>query len=141
MADAERGKAGQCVCLFVDCRLNGNETCKPIGLKHRSDDKFENSAFVHRIDDVECIWRREKFQRLGTNAFGGEQRHAVLESDGRREPGWIDNTSAVFRTKTEEPENAEIILANARFSVANETNAPLPQIIEPANGIVNRAVG
>ena len=60
--------------------------------------------------------------------------------DAGREPGRIGRAVAIGGMEAEEPQDAQIILGDARRRRADEAHAPRGEIVEAADIIVDRAV-
>ena len=75
------------------------------------------------------------------HTLGRQPAHAILELGAGLEPLGIRPARSVGGEEAEEAQDAQIVLPDAGFGIADEAHAPFLQILEPADEIDHLSVG
>ena len=138
--DGQRGEAGHGVGGAVaafdldDAREQGRA-------RRRRQHLGEDAVLVHAFEGRADAGRDEQPDELLADAFGGEHLEAGTLARAGEEAVRVVVAVGVLRGEAEEPEDAQVVLADALAGIADEAHAARHEIVEPAERIVDRAGG
>ena len=121
-------------------RLDRDQAAEPSGVGEAAEDRLEEAALAHRLDDLAGAPRRDELQEFGAHALPRQAREAVAGADRSGQTHRVETARGEAGREAEKAQNAQIILANALIRVADEAHASGGEIVESADRIVDRSV-
>ena len=118
-----------------------DETAETSRIADAAEDRLEKAALAHRLHDLARARRDEELHEFGAHALAREPRETVARADRGGEALAVEPARGESGREAEEPENAQIILANPRVRFADEAHPSRAEILEAADVVVDRSVG
>ena len=138
---AQRSEAQQRVGRGVRRRLDRREAGEARRIGLAGDQRLKQPRLANRGEHLRRARRDDKLHQLGAHPLARQNRQTVALGDCRVEAGPVEHPVAVAGRETEEAQDAQIVFADAFVRLADEADAALGEIGEPADVIVHGPVG
>ena len=120
--DAKRGQTQESVGARAALGLDRDEAAETSRIADAAEDRLEKAALAHRLHDLARARRDEELHEFGAHALAREPREAIARADRGRQTLAVEPARGEAGREAEEPQNAQIILANPRFRIADEAH-------------------
>ena len=138
---AERAEAQQRVGRRVARRLDRREAGEARRIGLAGDQRQKQPRFANRREHLGGARRDDKLHQFGAHPLARQDRQTVALGDRRVEARRVEPAVAVAGRETEEAQDAQIVFADALARLADEADAAVGEIGEPADVIVHDPVG
>ena len=139
--DAERGQTQESVAAQPTRGFDRDEAAEAPWIADAAEDRLEKAALAHRLHDLARARRGEELQSSARTRSRESRASPSRAADRGGQAFAIEPARGEAGREAEEPQNAQIILANPRVRVADEAHPARGEILEPADVIVDRSVG
>ena len=126
---------------FAETALDGDQTGEVVRSRRIRQQTGEHAGCPHRLDGGQGVGCRQELQHLGLDPLARKRGNRVCCCLAGLERRRVRRSLPVPGMESEEAEDAEVILGDARRGVADEADAAGFQIGLPAEIVVQRAVG
>ena len=137
---AQRGEAQQRVGRRVARRLDRRKADETGRIGLAGQQRQQQPGFANHGEHVGGARRDDELQQLGAHPFARQDRQTVALGDRRVEARPVEPAVAIAGREAEEAQDAQIVFADALARLADETDAAVGEIGEPADVVVHRPV-
>ena len=139
--DRERAEPADRVGRQTQQALRRDHRRERPGVGDAAENRQQQPAIRHRGDRAGRTFRDHQLQHFHAHAFGGKRGEAGAAGNAGEISGAIRFARAIGGMNAEEPEDAQVILGDARGGIADEAHAPGADIIQSADVIMHHAIG